>query len=228
METTIQIKMEIPEKYNYIKKEIERFYVGRDISHDFSHVEQVCKNALYIANYIGNLDDSSELLLVISALGHDIWDHKYVNSGEEHMKKASFMTILFVCGVSSIIIVNSIKIIDSISLSKEMELRKIGKTLELPHDIIFIRNIVSDADKLESLGAVCIKRMIQYGIHKNVGSIKEHFNHIKNHSVNLYKLLDDNYIITDIGRKLAEPRMIEIKNIVDDDDKLQNFICKNI
>lgn len=222
---------EIPEKYDYIKKELAKFYNDRDESHGFGHVEQVCKNALYIAHatkYI--IDDANELLLVIAALGHDIWDHKYMNASINlELLKARFMTALFVCGVPSQIILKSIKIIDSVSLSLEMDLREKGKQLDLPADIIVIRNIVSDADKLESLGEICVLRMVQYGLYNNISSIEYHFNHIKHHSATkLYKLLDEYYIITDVGRRLAKPLMAELKNIVDNDDKLRQFIVNSI
>ena len=201
------------------------------IGNDFKHLEKVCKNALYIYNTIGVIyekNDDDELILVISSLGHDIWDHKYYQDSDEIDKiKSLFMYSMFICDVPSVIIMKSIKIIDSISLSNEYRLRQAGKMLELDPEIIFIRNIVSDADKLESLGLVCVERMIEYGIHDNIVDNAQHASHIKLHcQTKLYRLLHDNYITTDIGRRLAEPLLQELKNIVDDDDILRDTICR--
>ena len=153
---------------------------------------------------------------------------------EEHQaNRRTTFNILNVDEISSKYVVKTLEASD---FSKEMKNLKIetpkdketGKTFDLSDNIILIRNIVSDADKLESLGKICIKRMIQYGIHHKIYSIEDHFNHIKYHSINkLYKLLDDKYIITNIGRKLAEPRMIEMKNIIDNDKLLKAFILEN-
>ena len=223
--------IEIPVRYNNIIDTLKKYYLQRDTSHDFNHVEKVCKNALYIYNTIGVIyekNDDDELILVISSLGHDIWDHKYYQDSDEIDKiKSLFMYSMFICDVPSVIIMKSIKIIDSISLSNEYRLRQAGKMLELDPEIIFIRNIVSDADKLESLGLVCVERMIEYGIHDNIIDNAEHASHIKLHcQTKLYKLLHDNYIMTDIGRRLAEPLLQELKNIVDDDDILRETICR--
>ena len=71
--------------------------------------------------------------------------------------------------------------------------------------------------------------MIEYGIHDKIIDNTEHASHIKLHcQTKLYKLLDDNYITTDIGRILAEPLLQELKNIVDDDDILREIIQKYV
>ena len=225
--------MVIPSRYDKIITSLKKHYINRDTSHGFDHVEKVCKNALYIYNTIGlttEKNDENELMLVISSIGHDIWDHKYVAHNEEiNRLKSLFMCGMFICDVPSVIIMKCIKIIDSISLSNEYALRQEGGVLELDPEIRFIRNIVSDADKLESLGRICVERMIEYGIYNKIISIEEHFEHIKWHSrTKLYKLLDDNYIITDIGRTLAEPLLQELKNIVDNDTLLREIIRQTL
>ena len=225
--------IEIPCRYNTIISSLKKYYLYRDKSHDFDHVEKVCKNALYIYNTIGLIpekNDDDEIIIVISSLGHDIWDHKYITDNKDiNSIKDEFTTTLSICNVPNVIIMKCIKIIDSISLSNEYALRLSGKTLELDPEIRFIRNIVSDADKLESLGLVCVERMIEYGMHNNIVDNAEHVFHIKRHSLTkLYNLLDDNYIITDIGRTLAEHLMKELKNIVDNDDILRETIRKYV
>ena len=260
--------MEIPGKYNVYIDTIKKYYKDRDMSHDYAHVEQVCKNALYIYHNEGTIvhSETDELMLVISALGHDIWDHKYVTHDEINALKIEFtkdiISILNNSRSNEVgvkrswvspfygpirswisprgpprswlrkvpnspsdcdILDSSIEIIDNISFSKEYVIRRQGKTLMVDTDIVFLRNIVSDADKLESLGGMCLKRMISYAQHTN--TMEGLFDHIKDHCQNkLYKLLDDNYIITTVARNLALPRLKELREIVDDDDALRDFI----
>ncbi len=173
--------------------------------------------------------ETDEFILVISALGHDIWDHKYATPDMIDDLKYEFSNNIK-SGLSSegIRDFNTVdSIIDNISFSKEYALRQSGKTLMIDPDIVFIRNIVSDADKLESLGVICLKRMISYAKHTN--NMSDLFRHIKDHCQDkLYKLLDDNYIITDIARNLALPRMHQLREIVDDDEALRKFISSEL
>ena len=239
--------MEIPEKYNVYIDMIKKYYKDRDMSHDYAHVEQVCKNALYIYHSSMVQSETDELIIVISALGHDIWDHKYATPDMVDDLKYEFSKDIIsilngitwfrdpfrwllkdVNGLSDFdILDNSIEIIDNISLSNEYAIRQSGKTLMLNPDIVFLRNIVSDADKLESLGIVCLKRMVSYAKHTNTTS--GIFRHIKDHCQDkLYKLLDDNYIITQVARNLALPRMQQLREIVDDDKALRKFISSEL
>ena len=177
--------MEIPEKYNVYIDMIQKYYKDRDMSHDYAHVEQVCKNALYIYHTMIQ-SETDEFILVISALGHDIWDHKYATPDMVDDLKYEFSNNIK-SGLSTEGILQSCKrdfntvdsIIDNISFSKEYTLRQSGKTLMIDPDIVFIRNIVSDADKLESLGVICLKRMVSYAKHTN--NMSDLFRHIKEH-----------------------------------------------
>ena len=60
------------------------------------------------------------------------------------------------------------------------------------------RNIISDADKLEALGEVGLRRCMQFSEAHN-GNVIEHC-HEK-----LLKLLPDGFIRTNAGKKLAVP-----------------------
>ena len=95
----------------------------------------------------------------------------------------------------------------------------------------FIRNIVSDADKLDSLGTEAIERMYYYQEHSITEEkytnkwFENHITHIKTHcQEKLYILLSHNYIKTDTGKKIAIYLLKEMKEIVEDNDKLVDFI----
>ena len=92
--------------------------------------------------------------------------------------------------------------------------------------MVNIRNIVSDSDKIEALGIEGIHRMILYSIHKfDKISSKIIINDIKQLCKNkLYILVSDNYIRTDLGRKIASQKLEELKKITENDDTLQKFV----
>ena len=72
-----------------------------------------------------------------------------------------------------------ISIIDNISFSKEYNLRKNNKTIELDENTMILRNIVSDADKIESVGKKGIERMIDFRIYQDnteiANDVQKHF-----------------------------------------------------
>lgn len=213
------------ENYKTYLDKLKGYYDDRDISHGWNHVLQVCKNSLLISQY-ENITNINKLnIIVICSLGHDIWDHKYVDNSE--LLKENFRNSLLELKFSVEDIDCIIRIIDSISFSKEYKLRLIGQRFKFNNnDELKLRNVVSDADKLESLGLVCIERMIEYEININKNhSIESHIEHITKHcNEKLYLLIDKNYIKTEYAKKLASVLLNEMKNIVENKVKLQNFI----
>ena len=98
--------------------------------------------------------------------------------------------------------------------------------------MINIRNIVSDADKIEALGVEGINRMILFSLVKLKSSINNGtvslqliIDDIKQLCKNkLYILISQNYIRTDIARKMASQKLEELKQITEDDKILREFI----
>ena len=216
-----------PECEKYFKV-LKKYYKGRDPSHGWKHVTKVCANAMFICKYENITNERDIKIILVSALGHDIWDHKYVSSISEEIFKKRFdkdlMELGFLAADRDLIV----RIIDNISFSKEYLMRQNGETfnLEVPEERL--RNIVSDADKLEALGKVCIERMIDYEIHAKktkAQNIQAHISHIKTHCrEKLYRLVEDKYIKTTTGVELAQPLVFEMKNIVENELILENFI----
>ena len=207
-------------------KILKKYYKGRDESHGWEHVQEVALNALHIARCENINNDRDTTIIVVSALGHDIWDHKYVDPRLERIIKRMFNTDLQSLGILAADRDLITRIIDCISYFKEYEMRKNGESFDLEVPEEKLRNIVSDADKLEALGKVCIRRMIEYEIKKkNSTALEDHVFHIKQHcNEKLYLLIDQGYFKTETGKMLAEPLMAELKEVVDDDLKLEKFI----
>lgn len=204
---------------------------GRDESHGYDHMEKVAINSvkifneLYNVNY-DNYDNYNDLiehklkLVIIVAWLHDVNDHKYVNENNNDIKKlmVSFLRTLYPDNYKNndnqkfkIIF----DIIDRISFSKEKKIRdKDGyyDWLNVLGEIgLEIRDIVSDADKLEALGKIGFGRCKMYTeeIYFKKYNKKIPYNILKEniikHSHEKLLLLKDEYIRTDIGKKMAQP-----------------------
>lgn len=190
-------------------------YKGRDRSHGINHALCVRNNALKISEELKIKDPLTLIKIEAAALYHDVWDNKYIipNSEEHLTKKYELEDRLINTYFSEHDIQDIMIIIDNISLSKEMAQRNNPEVLKpnLKH-LQFMRDIVSDADKLEMLGHSGIDRVFQFE-HYMVNNDKN-LNHenFKKVFVEIYNrklkfLIRDNYIVTEPGRKLAEPLM---------------------
>ena len=211
---------------NFVKKTVE----GRDESHGHSHMEKVALNSIKI---LLKLDDLSLLtennykLIVFTSWLHDISDHKYDSNGKLKSIRDNF--IKYFCNDSETNLI--IDIIESISYSKEKKEIDRGTPIDWKKkfgEYQLIRNIVSDADKLEAIGKIGIIRCIEYSNHKNKLKYKnksvEEINKIVKDDVNkhaeekLLKLKDD-FIHTKSGKELAQ---ILHNELIDELEKFNN------
>lgn len=197
-------------------------YKGRDRSHGINHALSVRNNALKISQELKIKDPLTLIKIEASALYHDIWDHKYVtpNSDEHLTKKYELEDKLKNTYFSDHDVQDIMIIIDNISLTKEMA-RKHNPNISrqnLKH-LQFMRDIVSDADKLEMLGQSGIDRVFQFEYYRVNNEKNLNHKHFKKVFLEIYNrklkfLIKDNYIITEPGRKLAEPLMKHTENYV--------------
>lgn len=215
-------------QYQYIA---QKYYVGRDFSHNFDHVLKVANNVEIILkdcdyNYDEYKITSNDIkILIAAALFHDAYDHKYKGylSQEEFeiqikdkirkdLKK--FNTTIEIKDIFSII--------DNISFSKERRNRP--SDIPLKGRLLLLRNIVSDADKIEALGIEGAKRMIAY---EKIKYCKKEtlIKNIRQHCDDkLYILISEKYIRTNFGKKIAQELEKELKDIISDDDQLDKLI----
>ena len=195
-----------------------KMYNGRDKSHGILHVIKVRENALNICKKL-NINDINILLKIETAsLFHDLWDHKYIdkNSKDYMTIKKNLYTELKKNYFSEHDIKEIEIIINNISLSREINLRKENNFLNLKH-LQLMRDIVSDSDKLEMLGLQGIDRIVEYQLYKfpdcKSDEIKKIVKDVYNKKISI--LLSDNYIKTGPGREMAIPLMQEIKNYIE-------------
>jgi 5'-deoxynucleotidase YfbR-like HD superfamily hydrolase len=205
--------------YTTLSNFVELTCKGRDPSHGHNHMEQVVKNSLLIFsyeidNYTNNNDKKNYLrdLVVTVAWLHDVPDHKY----DDGTLKDRVKDFLHKITKEVELILN---IIDRISYSKEVKYKDTDWLKVLGPDGCFVRNIVSDADKLEALGKGGLTRVIEFIKVKTPDISREELNKkIKDHAEEKLLRLKDHFIRTGFGKLLAERLHNEFV------DELNNFI----
>jgi uncharacterized protein len=190
-----ELKKEYTDLLIFVKKNTEQF----DESHNYQHAISVYINAIIISKNT----PYNKRVIMYAAMLHDVCDHKYSEAMpfEELEKfiheKLNNEEAFYV-----------IEIIKNVSYSKEIA----GKRSVLPEPYNHILDIVSDADRLEAIGYTGISRCFKYTKSKNYKLDDNKIMDLVIHHCfeKLLKLYKQNYIKTDVGRKIAKPLHDEI------------------
>ncbi len=131
--------------------------VGRDESHNYSHSLSVVKNALDILAREEAVYSTDDVKVV--AILHDVADYKYDKTGYWKQRIMEFLGAYYGASRDDVW-----QAIDTISYSKEKQhgTKWYENVIGNPY-WVGVRNIVSDADKLEALYSVGAIRCTQYG-----------------------------------------------------------------
>ena len=172
--------------------------------HGFEHVERVLKSS----SEIGTALNANLLVIKIAALLHDVGrylrkDDEVKNHAEISAEIAENFIIKNNFNITIEDVENILHCIRAHSFSNDLE----PKTLEA--------KILSDADKLDAIGAIGLYRTIGFTI-KNYGGIEQVIHHLEN---KILCLNDRLYL--DESKKIAEQRQ---KIIVDFYTKIKNQI----
>lgn len=202
--------LELPENmeflWNTLSKYVKEVCADRDPSHGHEHMQKVAENSIKILNEMNYMENNFILMhVIIVAWLHDVCDHKY----GDHLKSNMQTFLLDNHFDDPEYIFN---IIDRISYSKEDKCIKQGVSYKsdwmdvLGEDGCIIRDIVSDADKLEAIGKIGIERCIEYTRHKNVDITQHQLNiEVHKHAEEKLLRLKDEFIRTEPGKRMAEP-----------------------
>lgn len=135
--------------------------------HDWWHVKRVCTNAVTIAKK----EKGADMFIVqVSALLHDIADHKFHNDDQAAGGRAAKEWLTKV-GADKDTVEMVVHIVDNVSFSKGIGAVSRMRLLE--------EKIVQDADRLDAIGAIGIARTFAYGGYKGrliydpLGSIRK-------------------------------------------------------
>jgi len=173
-----------------------------DISHDYNHIQLVIKTSLEIAYKEGIKNNRDLFHIKMGALLHDVGDSKYTKGKIQSDIINNFLKTIKILNIDDR--KEIVRISSNISLSKDNSYNKFKNDLKL--------NIVQDADRINSLGAIGIMRYISYNI-KN--SKEPSFNAtIDNMKQRTNKIMK--FIRTKSGRKIASNHVKIIKNFIKD------------
>ena len=182
---------------NTLEKFVKESTKTFDESHNYDHMFQVTKNAFAITNSDVNVNNIIEIyseiprLILISSWLHDVRDHKYPDSISEEVFEA------FIKSIEPIEYKTILKVIRNVSWSKENK----GEREDFNLRDKCILDVVSDADRIEALGYVGIKRCKDFV--KSKGGVEQDvINHCKE---KLLRILPDNFIKTYIVKEMAKP-----------------------
>ena len=200
------------EKQNILNKTYqfaEAYHSHDNSGHDFGHIKRVYANMNML---LENEPQADAFICKISALLHDVDDHKMNTDGKVAER---FLQSL---DIDQDTISTILETINAISFSKSGANPKF-QTLEM--------KLLSDADKLDAMGAIGLCRALNYGFSKNRPLFDENKfpspENSNDHTINHFfakLLLLKQAMQTDAGKKEAQQRhefMIEF---------LQNFFAE--
>jgi HD superfamily phosphodiesterase len=207
------------------------YYKMREASNGYDHIYTVYNLSKIISNKLNIINKKDLLIIKCSALFHDVWDNKYISNEKEVISlKKELREDLKRINLNDSNIDDIYTIIDNISFTKEYNLNKLGERLYLG-ELNLLRDIVSDADKISSLGREGIIRMFiyEYFLDKEK-DIDDYIFIIKKLYHNRFlPLINNNYIKTTYGKILAKPLILEMREIIYDESimlELANTYCK--
>lgn len=171
--------------------------INNEPGHDFSHIQRVRKLAIYLANTC-----KCDIFLVeLLSLLHDVEDKK-LNSGH------SISSFLDTLNIDSDIKEKILYIIPHLSFSKYPT---------LPDDFPIEGKIVSDADRLDAIGAIGVARAFSYG-----GSHQRSFDETLKHFDEKLLVLDQ-YLYLDKSKEIALKRVEFLKDYYQEFIKEKDF-----
>lgn len=210
----------------------------RDESHGHEHAKKVAISSIQIfLNTFGDILPGPRLihlalakLTLITAWLHDIDDAKYQNDKSESVRLQMKDFLLNELSVNGNDVDLVFKITKYISYSAEVKLQQDQGGRRIDFDALLgakggmIRNIVSDADKLEALGNIGLQRCIEYTRHAYFSKHNSEIpldvlkQMVKQHADEKLLKLSTQFMRTNYGKRLAEPLHQELEN------SLQQFL----
>ena len=189
----------------------------RDISHDLEHMKIVASNAKIICDGLGITDHRTLMLVELVAWLHDVNDRKYPSTLDRLTKFLENLQVKY--QQPETFTQDVLLMVGHIGWSKERQVfgdspQDWSKVFNDP-ELILIRNIVSDADKLEALGKIGIDRCLQFGYHMNPEvTTRQSIQRVLDHAEDKLNFLVK-YFTTEPGKVMAKIRHEETQMILE-------------
>lgn len=227
-EEQIHFSQQVLELYNYVYSTCSQ----RKPSHSHLHMHKVYTTSkeIYSKLHPEDTDFSNPIFLAVATIAwlHDVSDHKYDDEEGNLQKGLELFLGNFVNKINESGILDSadseiknlfddkilMNIIERISFSKEKKNGSKDWESKMTKMGIYVRNIVSDADKLDAIGLFGLERCREYTIERyekknpeleltgeELFVLKDMFDHYHEK----LKLLGSDYIRTDVGKEMAVP-----------------------
>lgn len=200
-------------RWNILSEFVAETCKGRDDSHGYAHMKAVAETSKFIIQQDWVYEDETGSLMldaITVAWLHDIADHKYDHDGTLEQRLDAF-------GRTNISNYNEIKnVIKYVSFSTENKAILAGTPLNFPAILgayySQIRDIVSDADKLEAIGTIGIQRCLEYTTHTNpTYTHAQVISDVKKHADEKLLRLASQFIKTPTARTIATHRHKEME-----------------
>ena len=156
----------IEQRWNKLSDFVQTICAGRSDTHGHAHMKAVAETSSYLL-FVDFYDKDGSMMLdtITAAWLHDIADHKYDHDGTLEQQLDEF-------GTANIPNYAEIKqVIKYVSYSTEHKAITAGTPLDFKQILgeyySNVRDIVSDADKLESIGVKGMERSFAYNKERN-------------------------------------------------------------
>jgi hypothetical protein len=156
----------IEQRWNMLSEFVQTICAGRSDTHGHAHMKAVAETSSYLL-FVDFFDKDGSMMLdtITAAWLHDVADHKYDHDGTLEQRLDEF-------GTANIPNYTEIKqVIKYVSYSTEEKAILTGTPLNFKQILgdyySNIRDIVSDADKLESIGVKGMERSLTYNTDTN-------------------------------------------------------------
>jgi HD superfamily phosphodiesterase len=157
---------DIEQRWNLLSDFVQTICAGRSDTHGHAHMKEVAEMSSYLL-FVDFVDKNGSMMLdtITAAWLHDVADHKYDHDGTLEQRLDEF-------GTTNIPNYADIKqVIKYVSYSTEHKAILAGTPLDFKQILgdyySNIRDIVSDADKLESIGVKGMERSLIYNTDTN-------------------------------------------------------------
>jgi uncharacterized protein len=201
--STASSQATIDERWNLLSDFVKTTCANRDDSHGHAHMKAVAETTRLIIQQ-DFIDETGNLTLdaITAAWLHDVADHKYDHDGTLEQRLDAF-------GTANISNYREIKqVIKYVSFSTENKAILAGTPLNFPAILgayySQIRDIVSDADKLEAIGTIGVQRCVEYTTHTNpTYTHAQVMSDVKKHADEKLLRLASQFIKTPTARTIA-------------------------